>query len=267
MPDRKPLGTHQQLNAINREFYRSSAEAFSEKRQRPWPGWARLLSEVPTLTRPTRPLDRPLSVLDVGCGNGRFGLYLARELSLNIHYYGLDASQPALALAEGRLKTTPAITRYSLVEHDLVTTSESDILPARAGTHHDLIVLFGLMHHIPGRARRAALLEACAKRLRSGGFLALTRWRFAQHERFKKRIVPWEDATGYEDLDRGELEPGDALLSWGDGSQVRYCHAVSEEEADGWSNLANLANLDQVAQFDSDGESGDLNRYLLFRRP
>ena len=59
------------LNEINRRFYRTSAEAFSASRDYPWLGWERIVGGFP---------EPPHSVLDVGCGNGRFGVYLAASL-------------------------------------------------------------------------------------------------------------------------------------------------------------------------------------------
>src|SRR5437773_46351 len=67
--------TIQRLNEINRAFYNRVAQDFDETRQQAWPGWDTLLSYL------NAPLNAPLSVLDVGCGNGRFGLFLAQRLS------------------------------------------------------------------------------------------------------------------------------------------------------------------------------------------
>jgi 2-polyprenyl-3-methyl-5-hydroxy-6-metoxy-1,4-benzoquinol methylase len=64
--------TRERLNTINREFYRVTAHDFDETRGQPWPGWKRVLPY----------LKLPLSVLDVGCGNGRFGVFLAQNLTL-----------------------------------------------------------------------------------------------------------------------------------------------------------------------------------------
>lgn len=58
------------LNAINRAFYATVANDFDQTRGTAWPGWKRL---QPYLTL-------PLSVLDVGCGNARFALFLGDTL-------------------------------------------------------------------------------------------------------------------------------------------------------------------------------------------
>ena len=63
--------TVERLIALNREFYRSRAAEFDVSRRNPWPGWARVLDAIDR--------TRNVAILDVGCGNGRFGLF-AEEL-------------------------------------------------------------------------------------------------------------------------------------------------------------------------------------------
>lgn len=61
----------QRLAALTSRFYDQIAPSFSATRQRPWQGWERLWDEVAPLVRPFDS-ERPLRVLDVGCGNLRF---------------------------------------------------------------------------------------------------------------------------------------------------------------------------------------------------
>jgi SAM-dependent methyltransferase len=151
-----------------------------------------------------------------------------------------------------------------LVEHDVVSAPTTDILPARAAAGHDLVVLFGLLHHVPQAERRRALITACAERLRTGGLLAVSFWQYAGRERFDRKIVPWQWAAEHYGIDPADLEAGDTLLSWGRGSQgVRYCHFISRQEAAALLSLDDLVNIDS---FDADGETGDLNHYVLMRR-
>src|SRR5262245_36904942 len=82
------------LNQINREFYRVTAGRFDESRQQAWPGWERLAGHL-QIDSSGKP-QTPLTVLDVGCGNGRFGRFLAQRFGTDaIRYHGLDSS-PAL---------------------------------------------------------------------------------------------------------------------------------------------------------------------------
>mgnify|MGYP000004235310 CR=1 FL=1 len=81
-----------QLNALNRDFYRVAGEDFDRTRGKPWPGWARLLPYLRLDTVPdshegfqsNTPTGATLSVLDVGCGNGRFGAFLIEALTLSL---------------------------------------------------------------------------------------------------------------------------------------------------------------------------------------
>ena len=92
--------TARALEAINRAFYRERAAEFSATREAPWRGWERLLARVRSPKRTS-----PLRVLDVGCGNGRFGAFLAGALEADgtrLEYVGVDASAPLLAAARLR---------------------------------------------------------------------------------------------------------------------------------------------------------------------
>ena len=165
------------LNEINRRFYRTSAEAFSASRDYPWLGWERIVGGLP---------GPPRSVLDVGCGNARFGAYLAAWLGGEFSYLGLDASAELLALARQR-SDLPRDT--TLIERDLVAGPCAEALP---GGRHSLVAAFGLLHHVPSFARRRELLCALAERLEPGGRLAISVWRFGAFERFRDKQVPFE---------------------------------------------------------------------------
>lgn len=252
------------LNAINRDFYRQSAESFNDTRKRPWPGWARVVTQVARGRgdeSESKPESEPaISVLDIGCGNGRFGVYAAREFGAGLTYCGIDASPELLSFARRALTKVSA----SLVEHDLVTAPLDAVLPAGAGQEHDVVALYGIMHHLPSRERRRALLAACGERLASGGVLALTSWQFGARERFTKKIVPWESAVARYGIDPAQLEAGDTLLSWGAGvERFRYCHFAAPSEAEEWATLPGFRLIDE---YDADGQTGDLNHYLLLQR-
>jgi SAM-dependent methyltransferase len=230
------------LNDINRQFYRVTAESFDETRRRAWPGWERLL---PYLAQ----LGLPLSVLDIGCGNGRFGVFLAEKLSGKIQYHGID-NNPAL-LEHARRATTGFDSR--LEERDIVEN------PPNVGKY-DLVVLFGVLHHVPGAHQRRALIRTVGQRVAPGGILAFACWRFYEYERFRQRTVPWSPELA------PNVEPGDYLLDWRRGDLIvpalRYCHYVDDAEHD---TLVAAASMTVVATYRADGESGDANRYSVLR--
>lgn len=227
--------TAQQLLDLNRRFYAEFADSFAATRESPQPGFARLL---PFLPEPCQ------SVLDVGCGNGRFGRYLNQHQH-EIVYTGIDFTLPLLEAAaqavDGRF-----------VQRDLSRAEALDELGL-----FDLCVCLATMQHIPGRQARLALLQGMASCLRPSGRLFLANWQFLDSKRQRRKIVPWHEAG----VDEAGLEEGDCLLTWQrDGRGQRYVHQVDAAET-AW--LAARAGLAITAQFRSDGREGNLNLYTV----
>ena len=240
------------LNDINRRFYLRFAVEFSSRRLAPWPGWSRLLR---TLERePQAPRGRGLAILDVGCGNGRLGSFLGERLPASTRYWGLDGSQPLLAEARRRL----AGRRVSFVCADLLLGA----LPFNQPPRFDLVTAYGVMHHVPGRRERRALLGQLAGLLVPGGVLAAAFWQFADAPRFRKRILDWSKSPV--PVDPGDLEPGDHLLRWGGASEgngaVRYCHHFTDEEIDALIDLPGMTVHDRYAS------EGGLNTHVILGR-
>lgn len=195
-------------------------------------------------------LAPPHSVLDVGCGHGRFA-QLLRERGLPTNYCGVDASAELLALARERndLVAGAAFARVDVIE-------DARALPAGP---FELIGMFGVIHHIPGERARVELLRALSARLAPSGTLAVAFWRTTADEDPAKR-VPWESVA----LDASDLEPGDRLLRFDtDPSVFRFAHFADESELD---RLASAIDLPLRARFDSDGAGGIANAYLLWSR-
>jgi SAM-dependent methyltransferase len=237
--------TAEALVAVNRRFYRERAAAFAAHREGPWPGFSRVLARLP---------EGP--VLDVGCGEGRFGVALAR-VRPQTPYTGVDLSPTLLRRARAR-RDLPARTR--LVALDCARHPEALLPGPFAG-----VVALGLLHHVPGEARRTALLAALAARLAPGGVLGVTLWRFRSVHRLARLELAWDGVA----VDPTDLEPGDALLSFaGDARVPRYCHFVDDAEAE--RLVAALAPpggaVELLERFRADGREGELNEYVLVRR-
>lgn len=232
--------TIERLNAYNHSFYHLTAADFDATRQRAWEGWVRLLPMLAGVR----------SVLDVGCGNGRLAHFLAEHLPKPIVYHGVDLSADLLARARKSLATVDGLS-VTLEARDLVQN------PPDSGTY-DLVALMAVLHHIPARAQREALVRALAARVSVGGLLVFSSWRFMDVPRLAARVVPFPDDLA------PHVEPGDYLLDWRRGTNaLRYCHSI---DADEQAALMQASSLEVVAVFDADGENGRLNGYSVLRR-
>lgn len=226
-----------QLVALNAAFYARFAAAFAASRAEPQPGYERLLPYI----------HDGAAVLDVGCGEGRFGRFL-RSRGLTVAYSGVDGSADLLRLAE---EVGGRFAHRDLFQPDCLR----DLGP------FDFVACLSTLQHIPGRERRARLLAEMRDRLGPGGHIALANWQFLGSERQRRKLRPWAEAG----LGPEAVEPGDYLLSWQRGGYgLRYVALLDEA---GTQELAQEAGLRIVEQFRSDGREGDLNLYTLLANP
>lgn len=236
------------LNALNQTFYAAIATDFRKSRERAWPGFARILQHAGAAPR----------VLDVGSGDGRFGAFLReRAPAASRDYLGLDASERLLSFARERELGTG----YRFEHCDFIAASDS--LPAGP---FELIVLLGVLHHVPSSAVRAELIAQLAQRVAAGGTLAFTFWRLDRDPRFARRLRSFAqyNASASQPIPEHELEPGDHLLGWGDGGPPRYCHFPDARETEA---LIAAARWPVSARFAADGRGDALNEYVLVKRP
>ncbi|MCC6801734.1 MAG: class I SAM-dependent methyltransferase, partial [Anaerolineae bacterium] len=234
------------LNDINRRFYETVAADFDATRQGAWAGWERVAEIVRAglglQSKPPAPTE--FSILDVGCGNGRFGVFLAERLERDrLRYVGIDSSAALL----DRARLALAGLDVCLEQRDIVEQPPDESLG-----QFDLVALFGVLHHIPGADPRVALLRALAQRVAPGGLLAFTEWRFMDEARFRERVVAWDSGIS--------VEPGDYLLDWRRGEQaLRYCHHVDDAEH---VRLVAATGLATVAEYRADAA----NMYTVLRK-
>jgi tRNA (uracil-5-)-methyltransferase TRM9 len=231
------------LIEINREFYTHFGDSFSATRHRIQPGVRRVLSM----------LQGDESILDLGCGNGE----LARELAKRGHrgpYRGVDFSLPLLRDAESQ----PAGFSTSFMEVDLTQLSAfRDGLSLEGGW--SMITAFAVLHHIPSHELRLDVLRVVNQLLKRDGSFVHSNWQFLNSERLKKRIQPWEATS----ITPADLDTGDYLLDWrSGGTGLRYVHHFDELEL---VELAKGSNFEIIDTFYSDGETGNLGLYQVWK--
>jgi SAM-dependent methyltransferase len=236
----------QTLRRVNDSFYQTFGEPFAETRQRLQPGVLRALER----------LGDEASVLDLGCGNGGVARHLLEQGQLG-SYLGVDNSPILLAQAASTVDDP----RVSFLEVDLmepeweVQMADNPFGQAR----FDRVLCFAVLHHIPGREARLALLRPVRRLLETQGQLHLSTWDFLSSPRLQTRVVPWEELG----LTAEDVDPGDYLLDWRrGGTGLRYVHHFTQDELQG---LARETDFEVLETYSSDGENGRLGVYQAWR--
>jgi SAM-dependent methyltransferase len=233
-----PAVVHRLL-ALNHDFYANLSEPFARSRARPQPGFQRLLEYLP------RPCTR---ILDVGCGEGRFGRFLQDQDAVG-QYVGVDFSEDLIRHARAETPGTYHVRDLS-----------------RPGSLEGLgqfpaIACLAVLQHIPGRANRIRLLREMGAHLEQDGRLVLSTWQFLDSERQRRKIAPW----GAADLAEADVEANDYLLTWRSGGfGLRYVTFVDLPEI---TALAWDAGLRLLDHFRADGREGNLNLYTILSGP
>ena len=249
------------LCALTGEFYRANAESFSQTRQSSWQGWVRLL-EVMGLAGE----KKPLCVLDLACGNLRFERYLAGALpNRMLSGYAVDNCDPLVEA--GERNESDALSRMSFQNLDAIERLSAGCLREALEAPDascDLAVSFGFMHHVPLERWRVELLRALIAKVRPGGFVAVSFWRFLNSDKLARKAKETTIRARAE-LGIPELPPNDYLLGWQDTQGLyRYCHHFDEPEIE--RLLAMVADsVDLVSRFEADGKTGNLNEYVVLR--
>lgn len=233
--------TQNQLMDLNKQFYQTFADDFSETRMRLQPGVLKIITKLRPNTR----------VLDLGCGNGQLALRLAAD-DFQGSYIGTDFSPNLLERARRLVpEDFPAVFR----ELDLTREDWGQSLPPG---QFDYIFAFATLHHIPGHNLRESILRQIHLRLKAGGVFALSNWQFLNSERLRRRIQPWEAIN----LSAGDVDAGDHLLDWRRGGYgLRYVHHFKETEL---NQLAHESGFSVQECFYSDGKTGDLALYQVW---
>lgn len=152
------------LADLSRQNYDDIAQSFSlSRRKHLWPE----MEKAATL------VSDGDSVLDLGCGDGRF---LRALYGKRITYLGADNSSQMIAQAKA---SYPAADFLEAEATDL-----SDI----ADDSFDIVASFAMWHHLPGREKQEKCLREIARVLKPGGRLLMTVWRLGSYRKLRKGI-------------------------------------------------------------------------------
>lgn len=226
--------TRHQLLKLSAGFYAKHAESFDNTRQRAWTAWNQLFETACDHTEIK-------TVLDIGCGNGRFAAFLQTK-GVNVAYTGIDPETQFLGIARTRNPNA------KFVEGDIETALETE-------KRFDFIVCFGVFHHLPGRRYRQELIRRFKERLTNRGMVAISFWQPQLLKNFDTKII--------NNPPTNDLEEGDFFMGWnGDQTQPRYCHHFDDYEI---QMLVQQSSLDVLAHFQGSGNDAS-NRYVLLTK-
>lgn len=210
------------LLALSADFYSTHAVSFDESRKHAWGTWPQLFDKV----QHQGPIA---SVLDIGCGNGRFAGFLDHQGLAEIDYTGVDPEERFIEIARR--------------EHPGRTFIKGTIEQALAlPLSYDLVVCFGLFHHLPGAGYREALMRSLSSVMNENGTAIISFWQPKLLKNFSTKVVE----TGSIDF-----ETDDFLMGWnGDFSHPRYVHHFERDEIEA---LIAQSGLDLIALLQGSG--------------
>lgn len=183
------------------DAYNTIAQDFSRTRQAVWPEFQLFLPYLEPYKH------QLLSVLDLGCGNGR-----AREIfkDFNCRYSGLDISAELIHEAQ------------KLHPHETFFIGNMTELPLPDHSQ-DVITVIAAFHHLPNQPARQQTMQEIRRVLKPNGVVFMTNWYLWQQKYWR----PIWNA-----LRHGH--PRDLLIPWknnrGEIMAERYYHAFTDRE-------------------------------------
>lgn len=241
--------TVQQLNQLNKNFYEQQAQSWQSSREYFWPSWFKFweLSGLKQLTS--------LSILDVGCGTGRFGQFIDEQLHKppNSHnsflYEGWDFANSLLKIAQAKSEKWSNCSQVSWAEVDLLSNV------SRPDRHYQVVACFGVLHHLPGKMNRQNLIAQLADLVDQQGEFWLTTWNPLRAGATEPTLF---DSPA--SIDSADLESGDVFLGWKNTAARRYLHWLTVEEEKQINHHLRDKGFKLKASWaeDSPGESGNL---------
>jgi tRNA (uracil-5-)-methyltransferase TRM9 len=228
-----------QIVKLNTDFYQYHAEAFSRSRLNPWEGWGQICDTIQKQFPSQK--TQMISVLDLGCGNGRFLGFMANFVGEfpKFTYLGLDTCSKFLVPLEKEYQLDDHIRFQAL---DVITNLD------KLTENYDVICAFGMYHHIPSQELRLNWVRQCLNLLTDRGILIISLWNFPL------------DKTLPSPIDPDDLEAGDYFLGWQDDtSHLRFAHLTNPTELTAFTISEQFTNAIKP-------HSTNYNTYLVLKK-
>ena len=200
-------------------IYNTIAPQFSDTRGKWWQPPFELKEE----------LKDGMSVLDLGCGNGRFAeLFRGR----NIEYLGIDNSEELIKICRERFAGEPNI-KFVVgdalnVTSDLIQNRELKNMDSRLSGNDggfDLVLMIAVLHHLPSSDLRLKVLKNIFNVLNNDGKLIMRNWNLWNLKTAKKYYKCLFDLP-YK-ISRSVWNLNDAFIAWKPLgiADLRYVHS------------------------------------------
>ncbi|RLF48101.1 MAG: hypothetical protein DRN20_05095 [Thermoplasmata archaeon] len=211
--------------------YGAIVEHFNVTRRYPWPETIMFSKIVP----------KGCTVLDLGCGNGRNAIYLAKKGHKVI---AVDFCPKMIEVARRNAKKAGLEEKITFIVADVVNLPLNNSLV-------DAALYIATLHHLPSLEERRESIRELKRVLKGGGLALISVW-----------AIESEDYKKHKRYRVDYMEEGDVLVPWkrqADGRIFyRYYHFFAEEEFRG---LVTQENLRIVEFFYHAG-----NHYALLRK-
>lgn len=216
------------------ETFDEIAPHFDITRYKPWPESKKFISTVP----------KGSTVLDLGCGNGRNSIYLAKE---DMNVIGIDFSRALMKIARNKIEWKGLLSHVKFLQGDISS------LPLKNDCI-DAVLFIATIHHLPTPEERFKSILEVRRCLKSGGRVLVSAWAQEQ-EKFRDELKKSEASN-----EEG-FEYGDVFLPWKlkEGKELqRYYHLFSRKE---FEDLMNKSGLEVVKIFwSSDNHYAELRK-------
>lgn len=215
--------TSKKILQLTSSGYSRIADQFDKTRQHPWDDFSVFDPFV----------KEGMSVLDVGCGNGRLFEYLQQRHT--IHYVGIDQNQKFIEIAMRNFSGValqPQFYRANILD--------SESLRVLGSQQFDIIFCIAVLHHIPTIELQSQALNTLKQYLKPGGFLCMENWNMWQMRKGTKTVwytflrrctdafhglystdQPPDPLTRCE---RNQLGWRDLITEWGQGNQTGFLY-------------------------------------------